>query len=345
VKYIDEYRDRFGAERFARAIARATTRPWTIMEVCGGQTHAIVKFGIDELLPKEITLVHRPGCPVCVTPLELIDKAIEIATRPGVIFCSFGDMLRVPGSETDLLTVKANSGDVRIVYSPLDAVRIARDNPSREVVFFAVGFETTAPANAMAVSQADQQGLPNFSLLVSHVLVPPAMEGLPMDTLWRVVQSMRRAATESGIRVVTGDTKVVDKGKGDQLFISTAGIGRIEHQWTINPAQVRPGDAVLLSGDIGRHGMAIMSVREGLLFESSIESDCAPLAGLVQLLLDAGIEIHCLRDLTRGGLASALNEIAQCAGVQIDIDQNAVPVREEVRGAEPDRGPPHSRFA
>ena len=178
MKYIDEYRDRFGAERFARAIARATTRPWTIMEVYGGQTHAIVKFGIDELLPKEIRLVHGPGCPVCVTPLELIDKAIEIATRPGVIFCSFGDMLRVPGSETDLLTVKANSGDVRIVYSPLDAVRIARDNPSREVVFFAVGFETTAPANAMAVFQADQQGLRNFSLLVSHVLVPPAMEAI-----------------------------------------------------------------------------------------------------------------------------------------------------------------------
>lgn len=178
MKYIDEYRDRVGAERFASAIARITTRPWTIMEVCGGQTHAIVKFGIDELLPKEITLVHGPGCPVCVTPLELIDKAIEIATRPEVIFCSFGDMLRVPGSETDLLTVKANSGDVRIVYSPLDAVRIARDNPSREVVFFAVGFETTAPANAMAVFQANQQGLRNFSLLVSHVLVPPAMEAI-----------------------------------------------------------------------------------------------------------------------------------------------------------------------
>src|SRR5215469_5368738 len=165
VKYIDEYRERESAQRYAGAIARITTRPWTIMEVCGGQTHAIVKFGIDELLPKEITLVHGPGCLVCVTPLELIDKAIEIASRPGVIFCSFGDMLRVPGSETDLLAVKANGGDVRIVYSPLDAVKTARENPSREVVFFAVGFETTAPANAMAVFQADQQGLPNFSLL------------------------------------------------------------------------------------------------------------------------------------------------------------------------------------
>jgi hydrogenase expression/formation protein HypD len=178
VKYIDEYRDKDSAERFANAIARLTTRPWTIMEVCGGQTHAIVKFGIDELLLKDITLVHGPGCPVCVTPLELIDKAIEIAFRPGVIFCSFGDMLRVPGSETDLLAVKANGGDVRIVYSPLDAVKIARENPSREVVFFAVGFETTAPANAMAVFQADQQELHNFSLLVSHVLVPPAMEAI-----------------------------------------------------------------------------------------------------------------------------------------------------------------------
>jgi hydrogenase expression/formation protein HypD len=178
VKYIDEYRERESAERYAGAIARIATRPWTIMEVCGGQTHAIVKFGIDDLLTKEITLVHGPGCPVCVTPLELIDKAIEIASRPGVIFCSFGDMLRVPGTHMDLLAVKANNGDIRIVYSPLDAVRIARENPDKQVVFFAVGFETTAPANAMAVFQAHKQALQNFSLLVSHVLVPPAMEAI-----------------------------------------------------------------------------------------------------------------------------------------------------------------------
>jgi hydrogenase expression/formation protein HypD len=178
VKYIDEYRERESAERYASAIARITTRPWTIMEVCGGQTHAIVKFGIDELLPKEITLVHGPGCPVCVTPLELIDKAIEIASRPGVVFCSFGDMLRVPGTHADLLAVKANNGDIRMVYSPLDAVRIARENADKQVVFFAVGFETTAPANAMAVFQAHKEALQNFSLLVSHVLVPPAMEAI-----------------------------------------------------------------------------------------------------------------------------------------------------------------------
>ena len=178
MKYIDEYRDAKAARRYADLIARLTTKPWTIMEVCGGQTHAIVKFGIDELLPKTITLVHGPGCPVCVTSLELIDKAIAIAYRPEVILCSFGDMLRVPGSEKDLLSVKAAGGEVRIVYSPLDALKIARDNPNRQVVFFAVGFETTAPANAMAVYQAVLQNVTNFSILVSHVLVPPAMEAI-----------------------------------------------------------------------------------------------------------------------------------------------------------------------
>lgn len=178
MRFIDEYRDAKAAERFARAIARLTTKPWTLMEVCGGQTHAIVKFGVDELLPQAVTLVHGPGCPVCVTPVELIDKAIEIASRPNVIFCSFGDMLRVPGTGKDLLTVKASGGDVRILYSPLDALKIAQENPAKQVVFFAVGFETTAPANAMAVYQAHHRGIKNFSLLVSHVLVPPAMEAI-----------------------------------------------------------------------------------------------------------------------------------------------------------------------
>ncbi|MBM3215317.1 hydrogenase formation protein HypD [Candidatus Poribacteria bacterium] len=178
MRFVDEYRDPEAALRFSKLIAEATTRPWTIMEVCGGQTHAIVKFGIDELLPPYITLVHGPGCPVCVTPIELIDKAVEIASQPGVVFCSFGDMLRVPGTESDLFTAKANGGDVRIVYSPLDALRIARENPDRQVVFFAVGFETTAPANAMAVAQARRSGVTNFSLLVSHVLVPPAIEAV-----------------------------------------------------------------------------------------------------------------------------------------------------------------------
>jgi hydrogenase expression/formation protein HypD len=178
MKYIDEYRDAKAARQFAGAIAQVTTRPWTLMEICGGQTHAIVRFGIDELLPKEITLVHGPGCPVCVTPVEMIDKAIELALRPGVVLCSFGDMLRVPGSKYDLLTAKARGGDVRVVYSPMDALKIARENPGKQIVFFAVGFETTAPANAMAVYQAKLQAVPNFSLLVSHVLVPPAMEAI-----------------------------------------------------------------------------------------------------------------------------------------------------------------------
>jgi hydrogenase expression/formation protein HypD len=178
VKYLDEYRDAEPAQKIAREIHRITSRPWNIMEVCGGQTHAIVKFGIDELLPKQITLIHGPGCPVCVTPLEIIDKALEIAARPDVIFTSFGDMLRVPGSTTDLLSVKARGGDVRIVYSPLDAMKLAQENPKKEVVFFGVGFETTAPATAMAIYQAAHKGLKNFSMLISHVLVPPAMEAL-----------------------------------------------------------------------------------------------------------------------------------------------------------------------
>jgi len=178
MKFLEEYRDRRLAERYARLIARITTRPWTIMEVCGGQTHSIVRFGIDELLPEEITLVHGPGCPVCVTPVEILDKALHIASQPEVIFCSFGDMLRVPGTNGDLFSVKARGGDVRVVYSPLDAVRLAQKHPDREVVFFAVGFETTAPANALAVLQAHKLGLKNFSLLVAHVLVPPAMEAI-----------------------------------------------------------------------------------------------------------------------------------------------------------------------
>jgi hydrogenase expression/formation protein HypD len=178
MKFIDEYRDPAAARSYARVLRSIVTRPWTLMEVCGGQTHAIVKFGLDELLPPQVTLVHGPGCPVCVTPLELIEKAIRIASMPKVIFCSFGDMLRVPGNSKDLLSVKAAGGDIRIVYSPLDCLKIAKNNPEREVVFFAVGFETTAPANAMAVFHAHRQGLKNFSILVSQVLVPPAIEAI-----------------------------------------------------------------------------------------------------------------------------------------------------------------------
>lgn len=175
MKFVDEFRDAKAVRALAAAIRKDVTRPWTIMEICGGQTHAIVKFGIDKLLPQEISLVHGPGCPVCVTPMEAIDRAIAIALQRDVIFCSFGDMVRVPGSGRDLLTAKAEGADVRIVYSPLDAVTLARENPARRVVFFAVGFETTAPATAMAVCQAKTQGLKNFFLLVTHVLVPPAM--------------------------------------------------------------------------------------------------------------------------------------------------------------------------
>ncbi len=178
MRFVDEYRQAADAQKLVRALRERVTRPWTVMEICGGQTHTLVKSGIDHLLPEAVTLVHGPGCPVCVTPLEQIDRAIALARRPEVTFVSFGDMLRVPGAETDLLGVKSQGGDVRIVYSPLDAVKIAQRHPERQVVFFAVGFETTAPANAMAVWQARALGLDNFSLLVSHVLVPPAMRAI-----------------------------------------------------------------------------------------------------------------------------------------------------------------------
>ena len=178
MKHLSEYRDAETARRLAAEIGRCATRSWAIMEVCGGQTHSIIRNGIDQLLPPEVELIHGPGCPVCVTPLEVIDRALAIAARPGLIFCSFGDMLRVPGSRENLLAVKGRGGDIRVVYSPLDALKLAREHPDREVVFLAIGFETTAPANAMAVKLARDQGLANFSMLVSQMLVPPAIEAI-----------------------------------------------------------------------------------------------------------------------------------------------------------------------
>ncbi|MEX0274026.1 MAG: hydrogenase formation protein HypD, partial [Flavobacteriaceae bacterium] len=178
MKYLSEYRDPELAKKYLDEIKKTVSRPWSIMEVCGGQTHSLVKNGIIEMLPKEVTMVHGPGCPVCVTPLKLIDKAVHLALDKEVILCSFGDMLRVPGSEKSLLEAKAEGGDVRILYSPLEAVRIAEDNPDKEVVFFAVGFETTAPANALSVIHAHRKGLGNYSILASHVLVPPAIKAV-----------------------------------------------------------------------------------------------------------------------------------------------------------------------
>jgi hydrogenase expression/formation protein HypD len=192
MKYLDEFSDPDLAGRLLEEIRQIVTRPWAIMEVCGGQTHTIIRNGIDQLLPEDVTLIHGPGCPVCVTPLETIDRALAIAARPDVIFCSFGDMIRVPGSSTDLFRIKSAGGDIRIVYSPLDAVRLAQANPDKQVVFFGIGFETTAPANAMTVKMARQLGLTNFSLLVSHVLVPPAIRAI-MDAPTRRVQGFLAA--------------------------------------------------------------------------------------------------------------------------------------------------------
>jgi hydrogenase expression/formation protein HypD len=181
MKFLNEYRDPHLVEQYTQEIRRVVTRPWKIMEVCGGQTHSLVKNGLLQLLPPEVTMVHGPGCPVCVTPLHLIDKAVWLASRPGVILCSFGDMIRVPGSRRSLLEAKALGADVRILYSPLEAVKIAQENPDKEVVFFAVGFETTAPANAMSVLHAQKLGVKNYSILTSHVLVPPAIEAVMSD--------------------------------------------------------------------------------------------------------------------------------------------------------------------
>lgn len=186
MKYLDEFRNPELAQKLFEEIRQITTRKWTMMEVCGGQTHSIIRNGIDQLLPDKIELIHGPGCPVCVTPLGVIDRALAIAARDDVIFCSFGDMLRVPGSHSDLFRIKSSGGDVRIVYSPLDAVALARENPDKQVVFFGIGFETTAPANAMAVYQAKQQGIQNFSMLVSHVLVPPAIDAIMSSPANRV---------------------------------------------------------------------------------------------------------------------------------------------------------------
>ncbi|MEV8097619.1 hydrogenase formation protein HypD [Kitasatospora sp. NPDC085879] len=186
MKYLEEFQNPELARRLLDDIRATVTRPWALMEVCGGQTHTIIRHGIDQLLPEGLELIHGPGCPVCVTPLEVIDKALEIASRPEVVFCSFGDMLRVPGTDKDLFRVRSEGGDVRVVYSPLDALRVAEQNPEKQVVFFGIGFETTAPPNAMTVYQAKKRGIDNFSLLVSHVRVPPAIEAIMQSPDCRV---------------------------------------------------------------------------------------------------------------------------------------------------------------
>lgn len=242
MKYLDEYRDKTAVQAVLNEIRRVTTRPWTIMEICGGQTHSIIRNGLDQLLTQKITLVHGPGCPVCVTPLEMIDKAIAIAARPDVILASFGDMLRVPGSEQDLFSVKAAGGDVRVVYSPLDALKLARQHPAKTVVFFGVGFETTAPANAMAIYQAAQQGIDNFAMLVSHVTVPPAMVAI-LDSPANQVQGFLAAghvcavmgyweyeplAARFGVPIVVTGFEPLDLARGILLTVRQLEAGRAE---------------------------------------------------------------------------------------------------------------------
>jgi hydrogenase expression/formation protein HypD len=242
MKYLDEYRDAKIARGIAAEIRRVSTRPWVLMEICGGQTHTLMRYGIDELLGSAVELVHGPGCPVCVTPLEMIDRANALARRPEVTLLSYGDMLRVPGSETDLFHVKAEGGDVRIVYSPTDAVELARSNPDRKVVFFAIGFETTAPAHAMAVLQAERLGLKNFSLLVSHVLVPPAIRMLLESSRNRVqgfiapghvctvvgVSEYEELARDFRVPIVVGGFEPIDLLEAIRLLVVQLEEGRTE---------------------------------------------------------------------------------------------------------------------
>ena len=248
MKFVDEYRSAEIAQEYIAEITRITTRPWAIMEICGGQTHSIIKYGIDRLLPPQITLIHGPGCPVCVTSVDLIERAIALASRSNVIFCSFGDMLRVPGSKKDLLSLKARGRDIRIVYSPLDAVKIARQNPDKQVVFFAVGFETTVPTTAMAVYQASQLGIKNFSTLVAHVLVPPAMETILASCDNRVqgflaaghvctvtgYEDYQAIALQYGIPIVVTGFEPVDILQGIYMCVKQLETGtvEVENQYT-----------------------------------------------------------------------------------------------------------------
>lgn len=256
MKYIDEYRDEKVAHGLLGNLQRIATRGWVLMEVCGGQTHTLMRYGIDELLPKSMQMVHGPGCPVCVTPLEIIDKAVALAERPEVILVSYGDMLRVPGSTTDLLHVKARGGDVRMVYSPLESLKIARENPTREVVFFGIGFETTAPANAAAVWQAQRMGLKNFALLASHVLVPPAVRMLLSSPVNRVqgliapghvcaivgTRDYEALATEFHIPIVVGGFEPVDLLEAILMLTAQLEEGRAEMEIQYTRSVSAPGN-------------------------------------------------------------------------------------------------------
>jgi len=260
MKYLEEFRNPQLAHRLLEEIRARVRGPWALMEVCGGQTHSILRHGIDQLLPPQIELIHGPGCPVCVTPLQIIDQALELAARPEVTFCSFGDMLRVPGSRSDLLRLKSKGADVRMVYSPLDAVALARREPTRQVVFFAIGFETTAPANAMAVLQAKRLGLKNFSVLVSHVLVPPALEAVLRAPECRVqgflaaghvcsvmgLNAYERLAQEYKIPIVVTGFEPLDLLEGIRRLVIQLEEGRCEAENAYERAVSQQGNPVAL---------------------------------------------------------------------------------------------------
>jgi hydrogenase expression/formation protein HypD len=322
MKFLDEYRDYESVQRMAKEIRRATTRPWTVMEVCGGQTYTIVKSGLQELLPPLLTLVHGPGCPVCVTPVAMIDRAVATSLLPQVILCSFGDMLRVPGSTQSLLDAKALGADVRIVYSPLDALQLARSHPSREVVFFAVGFETTAPANAMAVWQAEREQVTNFSMLVSHVLVPPAMEAVLSSAGCQVqaflaaghacmvtgYEEYRGISQRYGVPIVVTGFEPLDLLEGVLMLVRQLedGVAQVENQYTRavqaggnRQAQARVAEVFEVThrawrgiGEIASSGLRLRDRYRG--FDAAVTFDLH--------LEDAAESVECIAGLVLQGL-------------------------------------------
>lgn len=314
MRYVDEFRDGAAARGLAAALARETTRPWTLMEVCGGQTHAIVKYGLDTLLPEGVTLIHGPGCPVCVTPVETVDRAVALAGQPGVTFCSFGDMLRVPGTGKDLLSVKAEGGDVRMVYSPLDAVALAQRHPEREVVFFGVGFETTAAPNAGAVHAAARAGLKNFSMLVSQVRVPPAIEAI-LSAPGNRVQAFLAAghvctvmgtseydplARRHGVPIVATGFEPLDILQGVRMSVAQLESGRaeVEIQYTRsvrpegNPAARRLLAEVFEVADKKWRGLGTIPASGLVLREAYAAFDAERRFGLLSITAEESPECH-----------------------------------------------------
>ena len=328
MRYVDEYRDERLARTLVARLEEQVTRPWVLMEICGGHTHTIMRYGLDQLIPRQIQLVHGPGCPVCVTPLEIIDKAIALASRPEVIFVTYGDMLRVPGSRSDLFHVRADGGDVRVVYSPMEAVKLAAAHPERRVVFFAIGFETTAPANATAVREAHRQGLKNFSALVSHVLVPPAIRLLLSSPENRVqgfiapghvctvmgYREYERLSREFRVPFVVGGFEPLDLLEAIAMLVDQLerGVGGVQNQYARSVTREGNGVAQRLMEEVFEvcdrkwRGIGVIA-QSGLRLRSALaEHDAEVVFGL------EGFDVQEPAECMSGEVLQGLQEPTEC---------------------------------